>query len=86
MGIATIEAKYVVKDPVTTVTNLIGEKNKAFGMRFNKYKEIAAREPHRVVIIDRNDGIEEIEREIHDIVTKRIGTAEPPVPASILET
>ena len=53
---------------------------------YDKYKEIAAREPHRVVIIERNDGIEEIEREIHDIVTKRIGAAEPPVPTSILET
>ena len=49
------------------------------------YKEIAAREPHRVVIIDRNDSIEEIEREIHAIVAKRISTAETPVPASILE-
>jgi dTMP kinase len=52
---------------------------------YDKYKEIAARDAHRVVIIDRNDGIEEIEQEIHAIVTKRIGTAEPPIPASILE-
>src|SRR5207253_24650 len=35
---------------------------------YDKYKEIATREPHRVVIIDRNDSIEEIAREIHAIV------------------
>jgi dTMP kinase len=52
---------------------------------YDKYKEIAAREPHRVVIIDRNDSIEQIAEEIHAIVAKRIGTAETPVPASILE-
>jgi dTMP kinase len=52
---------------------------------YDKYKEIAAREPHRVVILDRNDSIEEIEKEIHAIVAKRISTAEIPVPASILE-
>jgi dTMP kinase len=52
---------------------------------YDKYKEIAAREPHRVVIVDRNDSIEEIEKEIHAIVAKRIGTPETPVPASTLE-
>lgn len=52
---------------------------------YEKYKEIAAREPHRVVILDKNDGIEEIEKDIHAIVTKRISTAEPPITASILE-
>jgi dTMP kinase len=52
---------------------------------YEKYKEIAAREPHRVLIIDRNDSIEQIAEEIHAIVAKRIGTAETPVPASILE-
>src|SRR5207237_10094421 len=52
---------------------------------YDKYKEIAAREPHRVVIIDRNDSIEEIAKEIHAIVTKRVGTVENEVPASILE-
>ena len=52
---------------------------------YDKYKEIAAREPHRVVIIDRNDSIEQIAAEIHAIVAKRISTAEAPVPASILE-
>jgi dTMP kinase len=52
---------------------------------YDKYKEIAAREPHRVVIIDRNDSIEQIAEEIHAIVAKRIGTAEPEVQASILE-
>jgi dTMP kinase len=52
---------------------------------YQKYKEIAAREPHRVVIIDRNDSIEEIAEEIHAVVAKRIGTAETPVSASILE-
>jgi dTMP kinase len=52
---------------------------------YDKYKEIAAREPQRVVIIDRNDSIEQIAEEIHAIVAKRIGTAKPEVPASILE-
>ncbi len=39
---------------------------------YDKYKEIAAREPHRVVIIDRNDGIEEIQTRIQEIVTRRL--------------
>jgi dTMP kinase len=52
---------------------------------YDKYKEIAAREPHRVVITDRNDSIEQIAEEIHAIVAKRIGAAEPEVPASIQE-
>jgi len=52
---------------------------------YDKYKEIAAREPERVVIIDRNDSIEEIEREIYAIVAKRISRTETAVPASILE-
>jgi dTMP kinase len=52
---------------------------------YDKYKEIADREPNRVVTLDRNDTIEEIEKEIHSIVTKRIGTPVPRVPASILE-
>ena len=39
---------------------------------YEKYEEIAAREPHRVVTIDRNGGIEEIGKDIHDIVAKRI--------------
>ncbi len=62
------------------------EPNDFYRRIYDKYKEIATRDAHRVVIIERNDGIEEIEREIHDIVTNRISTAEPPVPASILET
>jgi dTMP kinase len=53
---------------------------------YEKYKEIATREPQRVVIIDRNDNIEEIEKEIHDIVTRRMSAAQPPLIASILET
>ena len=52
---------------------------------YDKYKEIAARDPTRVVITDKNDSIEEIAKEIHDIVAKRISAAEAPVPASILE-
>jgi dTMP kinase len=52
---------------------------------YDKYKEIAARESQRVVIIDRNDSIEEIEKDIYAIVAKRIGTPETPIPASILE-
>jgi dTMP kinase len=40
---------------------------------YDKYKEIAAREPHRVVIIDRNDSIEEIQTCIQEIVTRRLG-------------
>jgi len=52
---------------------------------YERYQEIAAREPHRVVIIDRNDSIEEIQREIHDIVHKRMSAAGHPIPASILE-
>jgi dTMP kinase len=49
-----------------------------------KYREIAAREPRRVVVIDRNDGIEDIQQEIHGIVKKRI-SAVPPIQASIVE-
>jgi dTMP kinase len=39
---------------------------------YDKYKEIAAREPNRVVIIDKNDSIEEIETRIQEIVAKRL--------------
>src|SRR5258707_3977211 len=52
---------------------------------YDKYKEIAAREPDRVVIIDRNDSIAEVEKEIHAVVAKRIGTADTRVTASIHE-
>ena len=52
---------------------------------YEKYKEIAAREPHRVVTIDRNGGIEEIEKDIHDIVAMRISAAKPTLKASIVE-
>jgi dTMP kinase len=52
---------------------------------YEKYKEIAAREPHRVAVINRNDSIEEIDREIHAIVAKRISSSVRPLPASILE-
>jgi dTMP kinase len=52
---------------------------------YEKYKEIAAREPHRVVMLDKNDTIEEIEKDIHAIVAKRISKTESPVTASIQE-
>jgi dTMP kinase len=39
---------------------------------YDKYKEIAAREPHRVVINDKNDSIEEIETRIQEIVAQRL--------------
>jgi dTMP kinase len=52
---------------------------------YEKYLEIAAREPHRVVVINRNDGIEDIQQEIHGIVKKRITSANIPVTASTLE-
>jgi dTMP kinase len=52
---------------------------------YEKYKEIAAREPQRVVVLDKNDTIEEIERDIHAIVVKRIRSVELPVRASTLE-
>jgi dTMP kinase len=52
---------------------------------YEKYREIAAREPERVVVLDKNDGIEEIEREIHEIVQKKMGSTERPVTASIQE-
>jgi dTMP kinase len=53
---------------------------------YAKYQEIAAREPQRVVILDRNDNIEEIAREIHSIVTKKMSSAaEGSVAASTLK-
>jgi dTMP kinase len=52
---------------------------------YEKYQEIAAREPLRVVILDRNDSIEEIAREIHSIVTKRMSSVERSVAASTLK-
>jgi dTMP kinase len=52
---------------------------------YAKYQEIAARDPHRVVILDRNDTIEQIHQNIHHIVTARTPAAPSPVPASILE-
>ena len=53
---------------------------------YEKYKEIATRESDRVAVITRNDSIEEIEKEIHAIVAKRIPSAEQPIPASTMET
>jgi dTMP kinase len=52
---------------------------------YEKYQEIAAREPQRVVILDRNDSIEEIAREIHSIVTKKMSSADRSVVASTLK-
>jgi dTMP kinase len=52
---------------------------------YEKYREIAVREPQRVVILDRNDSIEEIAREIHSIVTKKMISAERSVVASTLK-
>jgi dTMP kinase len=52
---------------------------------YEKYREIAAREPHRVVVLDKNDSIEEIERDIHAIVAGKIRTVEPTATASTLK-
>jgi dTMP kinase len=52
---------------------------------YEKYKEIAAREPLRVVLLDKNDSIEEIAKEIHCIVIKRLNASPSPLAASILE-
>jgi dTMP kinase len=52
---------------------------------YEKYQEIAAREPQRVVVLDRNDSIEEIAREIHSIVTEKMNSTERSVTASTLE-
>jgi dTMP kinase len=49
---------------------------------YEKYLEIAAREPHRVVVLDKNETIEEIEKDIHAIVAKRITRASSPIPAA----
>jgi dTMP kinase len=48
------------------------ESDDFYRLIYDKYKEIAAREPHRVVIIDRNDSIEEIETRIQEIVAQRL--------------
>src|SRR5271155_249344 len=42
---------------------------------YERYQEIAAREPHRVVIIDRNDSIEQIQACIQKIVAARLDPA-----------
>jgi dTMP kinase len=52
---------------------------------YEKYKEIAAREPQRVVTIDKSGSIEEIERDIHDIVAKKISSTQSLVTASTKE-
>lgn len=52
---------------------------------YEKYLEIAGREPQRVVTIDKNDSIEQIHKIIHHIVSQRIPTAPVPTSASILE-
>jgi dTMP kinase len=52
---------------------------------YAKYQEIAAREPQRVVSIVQNDGIEEIQRIIHQIVAARIPAPTAVPVASILE-
>ncbi len=52
---------------------------------YEKYEEIAAREPHRVVTIDEMRAIEEIEKDIHDIVANRVSATKPTLKASIVE-
>jgi dTMP kinase len=52
---------------------------------YAKYQEIAAREPQRVVTIDKNDSIDEIHKIIHRIVSERIPAAAPAATASTLE-
>jgi len=52
---------------------------------YAKYEEIAAREPQRVVTIDRDDTIEQIHQSILQIVTERIPAAKPSPTASTLE-
>ena len=52
---------------------------------YAKYQEIAAREPHRVVTIDKNGTIEEIHKIIDRIVTERIPAVQTAPEASIVE-
>jgi dTMP kinase len=44
---------------------------------YTKYQEIAAREPHRVVPVTTNASIEEIQKIIHHIVSRRIPVSTP---------
>jgi dTMP kinase len=53
---------------------------------YEKYKEIAAREPQRIVLLDRNDTIEEIEKNVHEIVTNKMTLAHVSPVASTVET
>jgi dTMP kinase len=52
---------------------------------YRKYKEIATREPQRVVALEKNDSIENIERDIFDIVKERMSSAELPGRASTMK-
>ncbi|WP_213803402.1 dTMP kinase [Granulicella sp. dw_53] len=54
------------------------ESDEFYSRIYAKYQEIAAREPQRVVSIEGNDSIEEIQRYIHRIVAERI----PPAPSA----
>ena len=61
------------------------ESNDFYRRIYEKYKEIAAREPQRVVTLDRNDTIEEIEKNIHEIVSKKIASAQSSTAASTVQ-
>ena len=52
---------------------------------YQKYEEIAARDPQRVIIIDKNDTIEEIQKIVYAIVTQRISSIVSRTAASTLE-
>jgi dTMP kinase len=52
---------------------------------YDKYKEIAAREPQRVVVLEKNDSIEKIEQDIYEIVKRRISSVELPIRASTMK-
>jgi dTMP kinase len=52
---------------------------------YEKYEEIAAREPRRVIVLRDDARIEEIEKTIHTIVAKRISSAEVSLSASTRE-
>src|SRR5271155_984377 len=44
---------------------------------YEKYKEIAAREPHRVVLLEKNDSIDDIQACIKKLVDARLTTPRP---------
>lgn len=61
------------------------ESNAFYARAYRSYRAIAERERHRVVVLDRDDPIEEIQQNVHRIVTKRLADRSAAIASPMLE-